>query len=214
MFIGLTREGVAARLAKLADDIRDDKLRVRPYIHTNGFTKVLAEEFACGARLTLHYWPAKPGAAPDTTRPHDHRYGFTSLLLGGSQYFEEFEEAATGEPGAAPWMRYRYQPFFGGRVAWVNRPRPTGLRWARKVHRQPLDGHYTTSPEVVHQAVTVRTDPCATLVLRAPRERRYSHVYYEPADPRPRGGLQLGQRLPREELDRQMSDVLGMVAKT
>jgi hypothetical protein len=82
----------------------------------------------------------------------------------------------------------------------------------RTVERAPLRGQYETTSTVVHQAVTDRTRPCATLVLRGPREKRRSQVYYRPGEPPPRGGVQLGRRLTRAEVARQLEDVAAMLA--
>jgi hypothetical protein len=74
----------------------------------------------------------------------------------------------------------------------------------REVRREILHDFYRTSSTVVHQAVTRRTEACVTLVLRGPRERRTSRVYYRPDEPAPRGGLQFGRKLDPAEVLRQL----------
>jgi hypothetical protein len=130
------------------------------------------------------------------------------VLLGGHQHFIELEE--TDE--RAEWRRYTYRPYLGGRIAHVAFVGDVGLRPLRRVERAPLRGEYSTTSTIVHQAVTDRREPCATLVLRGPRERLRSQVYYRPDEPAPRGGLQLGRRLDRAELVRQLQDVAAMIA--
>ncbi|GGM22131.1 hypothetical protein ACFFX1_01010 [Dactylosporangium sucinum] len=179
-----------------------------PYRHVNGFTKIVAARYPDGSRLTLHYWPAARGEAPDVSRPHDHRFPFTSVLLGGRQHFVELEECPAG--GEA-WTRFTYRPYLGGRVALVARTGDTRLVEVRVVRRRPLAGTYGTTSTVIHQAVTDRQEPCATLVLRGPREKVRSQVYYRPGEPPPRGGLQFGRRLERGEVLRQLADVAAMV---
>lgn len=179
-----------------------------PYRHVNGFTKIVAAEHADGSRLTLHYWPAAPGTAPDVSRPHDHRFPFTSILLGGRQHFVELREGASADR----WRRFTYRPYLGGRIAHVAFSGDTGLEPLRIVERRPLAGNYATTSTIVHQAVTDRQAACATLVLRGPRERTRSQVYYRPDEPPPRGGLQLGRRLDHAEVVRQLHDMAAMVS--
>lgn len=206
----LTRDLAAAELSSLAEQVRAGRYPLgAPYRHVNGFTKIVAAQYGDGSRLTLHYWPARPGGAPDVSRPHDHRFPFTSLLLGGRQHFVELE--LTDDPAGEPWRAFSYRPWFGGRLAMVEFAGDTRLRAVRTVERQPLAGHYSTSSTIVHQAVTDRAAACATLVLRGPRERRRSRVYYRPGEPPPRGGLQLGRRLARTEVLRQLDDMLAML---
>jgi hypothetical protein len=209
-FVLQTRSEVVDRLRRLAAAVRAGRYpAARPYRHVNGFTKFVVAEYSCGARLTLHYWPAERGATDDVSRPHNHRFPFFSILLGGSQRFVELEESV--EPGSDTWFRFRYRPYFGGRYAAVAGRDEVGLRQVRTVDRAPLRGYYETSSSVVHQAVTSRTSACATLVLRGPRERRTSHVYYRPAEPPPRGGIQLGRRLAHDEVVEQLHRVLSLV---
>jgi hypothetical protein len=210
-FEHLTADGIAAEVERLADAVRARRYPAgRPYRHVNGFTKVVASEYACGARLTLHYWPAEPGAAPDVSRPHDHRFPFTSVLLTGAQHFLELEE--TADPDARPWFRYVYRPYVSGRIAKVSSRGETRLRVFQTVDRAPLRGHYTTTSNVVHQAVTDRDTACATLVLRGPREKRMSTVYYGPGGAAPHGGLQFGRWLGHDLALQQIEDVLGAMS--
>ncbi|GAA0726310.1 hypothetical protein Drose_11765 [Dactylosporangium roseum] len=204
----LDRAGVVEVLDRLLASARGGQWPAgAPYRHVNGFTKIVAAEHADRSRLTLHYWPASPGAAPDVSRPHDHRFPFISVLLGGRQHFVELEEA----PGGDAWRRFTYRPYLGGRLAHVTHDGEARLAPVRTVDRRPLEGHYAVTSAVVHQAVTDRAAACATLVLRGPRERRRSRVYYRPGEPPPRGGLQLGRRLDRAEVVRQLSDVAAML---
>ncbi|XVU28416.1 hypothetical protein ACQPZJ_15630 [Actinoplanes sp. CA-054009] len=210
-FLRHTPLDVAVLLRDLAGHLRSGRYPAgRPYRHVNGFTKIVLAEHP-SARLTLHYWPADGGAPDDVSRPHDHRFGFTSLLLGGDQRFEEFEE--TDEVAGRPWARFAYRPYLSGRFATVSGGGIVGLRCVGVAHRSPMDGHYTTSSTVVHRAITNRRQACATLVLRGPRERRTSHVYYRPADPAPRGGLQFGRRLSGDEVARQVEHAASLVAQ-
>ncbi|GAA3456317.1 hypothetical protein [Dactylosporangium matsuzakiense] len=192
----------------------------RPYRHVNGFTKIVAAEHPDGSRLTLHYWPADPLAGEHVSRPHDHRFPFSSILLGGHQHFIELTESqaatssqATDSPQAtgSTWRRFTYQPYAGGRVAFVRQTGVVALEPFRTVERAPLQGRYEITATVIHQAVTDRTHSCATLVLRGPREKRTSNVYYRPTEPSPSGGLQLGRRLTHTEVVRQLEEVRTML---
>jgi hypothetical protein len=206
-FVRYTRDDVAALLDDLARRLRSGRYPAgRPYRHVNGFTKIVVAEHPV-ARLTLHFWPADPGAAADVSRPHDHRFAFSSLLLTGAQRFAEFEAG-----GDQQWRRYEYRPYLRGRFATVTGHGTVGLRPARTLDRTPMAGHYTTSSTVVHQAVTSRDTACATLVLRGPRERRTSSVYYRPAEPPPHGGLQFGRHLDHDEVVRQVDHVAARVS--
>jgi hypothetical protein len=210
-FVRLPAEQIRQLVSDLATGVRARRYPAgRPYRHVNGFTKVVAAEYACGARLTLHYWPAAPGAADDVSRPHDHRFPFASVLLGGDQHFRELVESE--EVTAERWRRFVYRPYLQGRVAAVSGAGEVGLRQVDTVRRAPLAGHYETSSTGVHQAVTARASACATLVLRGPRERRTSRVYYRPSEPAPRGGLQLGRRLPHDVVLSQVEHALRMVS--
>jgi hypothetical protein len=215
-FDRLTRSDIAASLARLAGQLRSGRYPAgRPYRHVNGFTKIVLSEHAA-TRVTLHYWPAAPGPE-DVSRPHDHRFAFSSILLSGTQHFEELEETAdpgTGDPGAAdaePWRCYEYRPFLQGRIATVTARGRVGLRPVRTVWRTPLAERYRTSAEVVHRAVTNRDSACVTLVLRKARERRTSRVFYGPDEPPPRGGLQFGRRIDHDEVVRQVDHAVSLV---
>ena len=206
-FVRYTPGDVAALLAGLATRLRSGRYPAgRPYRHVNGFTKIVVAEHPA-ARLTLHFWPADPGAAADVSRPHDHRFGFSSLLLTGAQRFVELEAG-----GDDRWRRYEYRPYLRGRFATVSGHGTVGLRPVRTLERTPMAGHYTTSSTVVHQAVTSRETACATLVLRGPRERRTSSVYYRPGEPPPHGGLQVGRHLDHDEVLRQVDHVAAGVS--
>jgi hypothetical protein len=209
-FVRSTRADLAATLTGLATKVRAGRYPAgRPYRHVNGFTKIVVAEHPA-ARLTLHFWPALADTPDDVERPHDHRFAFSSILLGGRQHFVELEEVAASA-GDQPWQCYRYRPFLSGRIATVRSHGRVGLRPLCTVERAPLDGVYETSSTVVHQAVTSRDEPCVTLVLRGPRERRTSKVYYRPADPRPRGGVQFGRWLDHDEVVRQVDRAVSLV---
>ena len=211
-FMRYTSSEIADLLGSLADRLRSGMYPAsKPYRHVNGFTKIVVAEHP-SARLTLHYWPADPQATDDVSRPHDHRFRFSSLLLGGDQRFDEFEE--TDDAADEQWVRYAYRPFIAGRIATVARRGTVGLRCFNVARRAVMDGHYTTSSTVVHRAITSRRQACATLVLRGPRERRTSHVYYRPSDPAPRGGLQFGRHLSRLEVARQVEHAASFVSGT
>jgi hypothetical protein len=207
----LQRLDVGELLDRLTAEMRSGREPAgRPYRHVNGFTKIVAAEYADGRRLTLHYWPADPPQREHVSRPHDHRFPFGSILLGGRQHFIELEESPPA-PGEQ-WRRFTYRPYAGGRIAHVRFTGTTGLTELRTVERAPLQGEYTTTSTIVHRAVTDRTQSCATLVLRGPRERQRSQVYYRPDEPSPSGGIQLGRRLERAEVVRQLEDIASMIA--
>jgi hypothetical protein len=212
-FVRLSRDGIERLLTGLVRAVETrDYPAGRPYRHVNGFTKVVAAEYPCGARLTLHYWPAADDdAADDVSRPHDHRFPFASFLLGGAQSFNELVEDDAADDR---WQRFVYRPYLRGRVASVSGAVEVGLRRIEVIDRAPLDGHYATSSTGIHQAVTVRRSACATLVLRGPRERRTSQVYYRSSEAAPRGGLQLGRRLPHDVVLGQVRHALRMVSGT
>jgi hypothetical protein len=211
-FVRSTRSDIAELLLRLVAQLRKGLYPAgRPYRHVNDFTKIVIREHAA-ARLTLHYWPAASGTPEDRSRPHDHRFAFSSILLGGSQDFVELEE--TDDPQAEQWRRFEYRPYLRGRIAAVTAGGKVGLRPFRTVNRAPLDGYYTTSSTVVHQAVTQRSEACVTLVLRGPRERRTSTVYYRPTEAAPRGRLQLGRRIDHDEVIRQVEHARSLVATT
>jgi hypothetical protein len=210
-FVRYTRSEVAELLRQLAGDVRKGRYPAgRPYRHVNGFTKVVIAEHPCGARLTLHYWPADPAASDDISRPHDHRFPFSSILLAGAQHFVELAES--DDPEAEKWRRFEYRPYLRGRIAAVVGTGEIGLMPLRTVDRAPLDGHYEISSTVVHQAVTSRKSACATLVLRGPRDRRTSQVYYRQGEQTPCGGLQLGRRLAHDEMVRQLDHAVSLVS--
>jgi hypothetical protein len=206
-FVRSTRSEIAEALLRLLTQLRSGRYPAgRPYRHVNGFTKIVMAEHP-SARLTLHYWPAAPGDPDDVSRPHDHRFAFSSILLGGRQHFVELDEAADG----TPWRRFTYRPFLQGRVATVRARGMVGLRPFRTVERTPLDGYYQTTSKVIHQAVTQRDQACVTLVLRGPRDRRSSQVYYSPGEPAPRGGFQFGRYLAHDDVVRQVDHALSLV---
>jgi hypothetical protein len=208
-FVRSTQSDIAESLLRLLTQLRSGRYPAgRPYRHVNGFTKIVMAEHA-SARLTLHYWPAAPDTPDDVSRPHDHRFAFSSILLGGSQHFVELEE--TDDTEAPRWRRFEYRPFLQGRLATVKARGTVGLAQFQIVKRTPLDGYYHTTSKVVHQAVTQRDQACVTLVLRGPRDRRKSKVYYPADEPAPRGGLQFGRYLAQEELVRQVDHALSLV---
>jgi hypothetical protein len=202
----LQRPDIAGLVDRLVVDVRRGRGVVKaPYRHVNGFTKIVVAEYPDGSRLTIHYWAAEQGI--HVSRPHDHRFPFSSILLGGRQHFVELER--TEGDG---WREFTYRPYASGRIAHVAYNGKVGLEPYRVVERAPLQGQYVTSSSVVHQAVTDRREACATLVLRGARERVRSQVYYRPDEPPPRGGVQLGRRLERAEVVRQLEDIAAMVA--
>ncbi|WP_433086218.1 hypothetical protein ACQP1P_12635 [Dactylosporangium sp. CA-052675] len=204
----LPRLDVGELLQRLTAEVRAGREPAgRPYRHVNGFTKIVAAEYPDGSRLTLHYWPADPAEREHVSRPHDHRFPFRSILLGGRQHFIELAETRS----AASWRRFTYRPYLGGRIAYVSFTGDVGLEPFRTVERAALRGQYSTTATIVHQAVTDRTQACATLVLRGPREKRESQVYYRQDEPSPRGGVQLGRRLSRAEVVRQLEDIAAML---
>ncbi len=212
-FLDLRPAAIAELLTGIATGLVQGRrpAGARPYRHVNGFTKLVVAEYpACGARLTLHYWPAG-GDGRHESRPHDHRFAFSSILLTGSQSFVELAEAPEA-PDADPWRCYAYRPYLTGRFARLRLRGDVRLRQVCTVTREPLDGHYTTSSSVVHQAVTDRASACATLVLRGPRERRSSHVFYRPGETARRGSLQVGRAVSGDDLARQLTDVAVLVA--
>ena len=82
-FIRSTPSDTAELLQRLVMQLRSGHYPAgRPYRHVNGFTKIVMAEHA-SARLTLHFWPAAAGTPDDVSRPHDHRFRFSSILLGG-----------------------------------------------------------------------------------------------------------------------------------
>ncbi|WP_433059709.1 hypothetical protein [Dactylosporangium sp. CS-033363] len=205
----LEHQDIGGLLDRLVADVRAGRLPAgAPYRHVNGFTKIVAAEHPDGSRLTLHYWPAARSQPEHVSRPHDHRFPFSSVLLGGRQHFVELAET----PSPDPWRRFAYRPYLGGRIAHVGYTGSIGLAPFRTVSREPLRGLYETTSDVVHQAVTDRTEACATLVLRGPREKRQSRVYYRRDEPSPRGGIQLGRRLAQDEVLRQLADVVAMIS--
>ena len=208
-----TRDDIGRELAALRSALRTGRYPAgRPYRHVNGFTKVVAAEYPGGSRLTLHYWPQAAGAEDDVSRPHDHRFPFSSHLLGGTQFFEELVETDTAADEL--WHRYVYRPYLRGRVASVAGRGAVGLSRVKTVGRSPLAGTYNTDSATVHRAVTGRQSACATLVLRGPRERRMSTVYYSPSESPPRGGLQFGRWLPAPVVLEQVEHAIRMVAGT
>ncbi|MFF5296573.1 hypothetical protein [Paractinoplanes globisporus] len=209
-FVRSTRSDIAESLVRLAANLRAGRYPAgRPYRHVNGFTKMVMVEHP-SARLTLHIWPAERGAPDDVSRPHDHRYAFSSILLGGRQQFVELEETVDVRLGE-PWRSFEYRPYRKGLFAAVT---PRGVITCREIAvapRIPLAGHYTATSAIVHQAITGRDETCVTLVMRGPRERRTSKVYYRPQEPAPRGRLQFGRRVEHEEVMRQVDEAIAFV---
>lgn len=202
---------VETLLASVWKSLAADHLpaRARPYVHVNGFTKLLVAEFpATGTRLTFHYWPAESGKSEvHHSRPHDHRFAFSSVLLTGMQNFVEFSV----EPGQdeSPFRELQYRPHFGGRLAWVRRRRDVDLRARNLINRNPVVDLYEVTADVVHSAATTTRAACATLVLRGPRVRQSAHVYY-PLERVTPGALtiQVGQRISVSETCDQVRSVL------
>lgn len=179
-----------------------------PYLHVNGFIKLVVMELPLtAARLTLHYWPKRSGTDPSLhSRPHNHRFEFSSLLLAGSQLFEEYDvhrgdiEASTTE--------FEYWPHLRGRFAWIRRCGYASLSTARIVARRPMAELYHTDELTVHAAETEMVNGCATLVLRGPRTRRSANVYYRRDDRRPAIGLQLGSKVTAGEMSDHVRAIL------
>ncbi len=214
-FAELTPTKIAHGLKRLASGIAAGQLPASrtPYRHINGFTKVLLAEFPKSkARLTLHYWPAA-GDELHISRPHNHRFGFCSVLLTGRQRFIELEQEST-QAAIPRWHLYEYQPYFSGRFARLRLRRSVSLTPFRTIERAPLKGVYATPADVVHQALTLRDSPCATLVLRGPRERRTANVFYRDSDEMPRAGIQLGGRVALRELHLPLSRLAQEISNT
>lgn len=204
-------DSIGSLLASVSKSLAADHLptRARPYVHVNGFTKLVIAEFpVTGTRLTFHYWPVRSQkGGVHHSRPHDHRFSFSSVLLTGVQDFMEFSV----EPGQdeSPFRELQYRPHFGGRLAWVRKRRDVALRTRNNVSRSPIADLYEVTADVVHSAATTTEVACATLVLRGPRVRQSAHVYY-PLDRVTPGALtlQVGQRISVSETCDQVKSVL------
>lgn len=71
----------------------------RSHSHNNGFDKiVILSSKNTGYKLTLHiWWPNVSSCSPQQNNVHNHRWNFTSIVVRGPLFFEEFETEESGE---------------------------------------------------------------------------------------------------------------------
>ena len=199
-------------LASIQEELRHGHLpagRV-PYVHVNGFVKfVIAELPMTHARLTLHYWTGRiDDKVIEESRPHNHRFCFSSLLLLGKQGINEYD-VKTCDSNATS-IECEYRPHFGGRFAWIHRRRLVHLDTRRRVSRHPMVGIYHTDERTVHTTETTGRKPCATLVMRGPRVRNSANVYYQRITHKGPLAVQIGSRVGLSD----MSSHIGTILKT
>lgn len=185
----------------------------KPYQHVNGFVKFILYPFPITtARLALHYWPATSltSRLVDEGRPHNHRFSFSSILLGGKQEVAEYDFHADDE--GRQFTEFEYRPQLSGRLAWVKRCRMVKLKTTAIAQRRSLVGIYRVNETTVHTTTTDASQSCATLVLRGPRVRRTATVYYEGCIKRkPWLSAQFGRLVGAQDIQDQVRQVLKML---
>lgn len=176
------KEAVHDLLVAFADEQPEAINRRNAYIHVNGFLKlVLLRLPTSGMRVTFHYWPPSEIRGPSISRPHSHRFGFSSILLSGNQEFQHFTQAYDPDT-SEEYVEVRYRPFAGGRLALLDKGRRSILMPTDVFRRSPLRDRYEIDADTVHAAITHHDSPCATLVLRGPREKSAATTYYREQD--------------------------------
>jgi hypothetical protein len=200
---------IATALGAARDDLSAGRYPagVRPYVHTNGFTKLLLADLpTTQSRITLHYWPERIAVSEShVSRPHNHRFAFSSVLIMGRQNFIEFSDGKSEE---GSYKKFEYWPYLRGRFARIRYDSEVELVQQGSTEREQLQGVYHLNELTVHSAETATQAPCATIVLRGPHVRRSANVYYKhPASPG-RVGVQLGRSIRPHDMENQIIRIL------
>lgn len=149
-------------------------LSARSFHHANGFSKiVLGEEPETGGVLRLHVW-RKPVLAA-TSDPHDHRWGFHSVVLAGRLREERFAETDPTDAEALPARRLCYGSTRStGRESFAEGG-ATALRVVAE--RTISSGDLSSTDAVQIHRITIVEAPAATLVVTRASSDRESTVY-------------------------------------
>lgn len=157
----------------IADDAALAEMVPRSYYHANNFLKVVLMAGESNPwKLRLHMWHPKPEATGTITEDvHSHRWDFTTALVVGEYFAQEFRIG----PGPE-YYHYKYLP--------VGQDRTFSLEAQRKQQLStvfeavlPAGTVYHIDHEVLHCISRSAGKAAASLVLQQPAVTEFTNVY-------------------------------------
>lgn len=170
----LTNLVVACPLPHLVREILDNRqllqtIAARSIYHPNGYMRLLLADERPQFALQLHIWDGRSDSS--YAMPHDHPWNFATRILCGVYCSTTYQVTAAGGLFDKYLIQYSQQTrsYHREHVARVTLATTSRNHWA--AHTM-----YTMAPSCIHQIDTPDVFS-ATLLLRGPNLRRFSHAY-------------------------------------
>jgi hypothetical protein len=142
------------------------------YRHALGFDKIVLMKVAGLGQLRLHVW--WPDEQRHVEHIHNHRFGFTSLVVAGSIVSEFFQRASDG----FPTTEFRESSIESNNQWWFDELGPTRLHVLSRVELAARS-LYVLSAEALHR-VSVKPGVLAfTIFLQTRLRRDWSSVFVD-----------------------------------
>jgi len=181
--VALNRLRSEYELPRLFEELHSDSSLIEAInksgqFHDNGFQKLtLHASGDTKLKLVLHFWPSGADRTNDDNI-HNHRWDFSSVVLGGCLRSEVFQLDARGKS----YSRYLYESeSLGGRYSL----RMTETARALRVACLDLAAgtSYMWGCEILHRAYAVGSSPVATIIVQGPPSRQSTDVLLRAAYP-------------------------------
>lgn len=189
----------------IADDDALAEIAARSYYHANNFLKVvLLTSERNPWKLRLHVWHPQPNASGTITEDiHSHRWDFTTALVAGEYFAQEFKIG----PGTE-YYHFKYLPVGAGQAFSLEEQ---GKKQLCQVFSAllPVGTVYYINHEVLHCISRSGGKAAASLVLQQPAETDFTNVYRtSPAGEQAKTEIQV-QRPSADELRKELTHFLG-----
>jgi hypothetical protein len=188
----------------IADDDTLAEIAARSYYHANNFLKVvLLTSEKNPWKLRLHVWHPQPDAAEILREDiHSHRWNFTTALVVGEYFAQEFRIG----PGVE-YYHFKYLPVGAGQAFSLEEQ---GKEQLCQVFSAllPAGTVYYINHEVLHCISRSGGKAAASLVLQQPAETDFTNVYRTlPAGEQAKTDIQV-QRPSADELRKELAHFL------
>jgi hypothetical protein len=189
----------------IAHDDALAEIAARSYYHANNFLKVvLLADNENPWKLRLHVWHPQPNASGTITEDiHSHRWDFTTALVVGEYFAQEFKIG----PGAE-YYHFKYLPVGAGQTFSLEEQ---GKEQLCEVFSAllPAGTVYHINHEVLHCISRSGGRAAASLVLQQPAETDFTNVYRTShVGEQARTEIQV-QRPSAAQLRKELTDFLG-----
>lgn len=157
----------------ISDDGALAEVAARSYYHANNFLKlVLLVGEKNPWKLRLHVWHPRPNASGTITEDiHSHRWDFTTALVVGEYFAQEFKIG----PGTE-YYRFKYLPIGQGRTFSLESLGKEQL-YAAFEAILPAGTVYRISHDILHCISRSAGKAAASLVLQQPAVKEFTNVY-------------------------------------